>query len=150
MREAVGDDLVICADTCLDEFTDHGHCGALTPDGRVDNDSTVPLYAAMAVSQARAGAHMVSPSGMMDGQIAVIRDALDHEGFTDVSIMAYSAKYASAFFGPFRDAVDCSLKGDRKAYQQDPSNRREGLRETLLDLAAVSYTHLTLPTTPYV
>ena len=135
VREAVGDDLVICADTCLDEFTEHGHCGALTPDGRVDNDSTVPLYAAMAVSQARAGAHMVSPSGMMDGQIAVIRDALDREGFTDVSIMAYSAKYASAFFGPFRDAVDCSLKGDRKAYQQDPSNRREGLRETLLDLA---------------
>ena len=111
VREAVGDDLVICADTCLDEFTEHGHCGALTPDGRVDNDSTVPLYAAMAVSQARAGAHMVSPSGMMDGQIAVIRDALDREGFTDVSIMAYSAKYASAFFGPFRDAVNCSLKG---------------------------------------
>jgi len=135
VREAVGDDLVICADTCLDEFTDHGHCGALTPDGRVDNDSTVPLYAAMAVSQARAGAHMVSPSGMMDGQIAVIRDALDREGFTDVSIMAYSAKYASAFFGPFRDAVNCSLKGDRKTYQQDPPNRREGLRETLLDLA---------------
>ena len=135
VREAIGDDLVICGDTCLDEFTDHGHCGALTPDGRVDNDSTLPLYAAMAVSQARAGAHMVSPSGMMDGQIAVIRDALDREGFTDVSIMAYSAKYASAFFGPFRDAVDCSLKGDRKAYQQDPSNRREGMREALLDLA---------------
>ncbi|MDU3081175.1 MAG: porphobilinogen synthase, partial [Cutibacterium avidum] len=94
VREAVGDDLVICADTCLDEFTDHGHCGALTPDGRVHNDSTLPLYAAMAVSQARAGAHMVSPSGMMDGQISVIRDALDREGFTDVSIMAYSAKYA--------------------------------------------------------
>ena len=135
VRDAVGDDLVICADTCLDEFTDHGHCGALRPDGTVDNDATLPLYAEMAVSQARAGAHMVSPSGMMDGQIAVIRDALDAEGFTDVSILAYSAKYASAFFGPFRGAVNSSLKGDRKAYQQDPANRREGLRETLLDLA---------------
>lgn len=135
VREAVGDDLVICADTCLDEFTDHGHCGTLTDDGRVDNDATLPLYAEMAVSQARAGVHMVSPSGMMDGQIAVIRDALDSEGFQDVSILAYSAKYASAFFGPFRGAVNSSLKGDRKAYQQDPANRREGLRETLLDLA---------------
>ncbi|VEI03806.1 porphobilinogen synthase [Acidipropionibacterium jensenii] len=135
VREAVGDDLVICADTCLDEFTDHGHCGALTPDGRVDNDATLPLYAEMAVSQARSGAQMVSPSGMMDGQIAVIRDALDSEGFTDVSILAYSAKYASAFFGPFRGAVNSSLKGDRKTYQQDPANRREGMRETLLDLA---------------
>lgn len=135
VREAVGDDLVICADTCLDEFTDHGHCGALTADGRVDNDATLPLYAEMAVSQARAGVHMVSPSGMMDGQIAVIRDALDTEGFQDVSILAYSAKYASAFFGPFRGAVNSSLKGDRKTYQQDPANRREGLREALLDLA---------------
>ncbi len=135
VRDAVGDDLVVCADTCLDEFTSHGHCGALTDDGRVDNDATLPLYAAMAVSQARAGAHMVSPSGMMDGQVAVIREALDAEGFTDVSILAYSAKYASAFFGPFREAVACSLHGDRKAYQQDPANRREGMRETLLDLA---------------
>ena len=135
VRDAVGDDLVICTDTCLDEFTSHGHCGALTEDGRVDNDATLPLYAAMAVSQARAGAHVVSQSGMMDGQIAVIREALDDAGFTDVAILAYSAKYASAFFGPFREAVDCSLKGDRKAYQQDPANRIEGMRETLLDVA---------------
>ncbi|GAE80557.1 porphobilinogen synthase [Cutibacterium acnes JCM 18920] len=134
MREAVGDDLVICADTCLDEFTEHGHCGALTPDGRVDNDSTVPLYAAMAVSQARAGAHMVSPSD--DGRSDRCHSRCSgSRGIHRRVIMAYSAKYASAFFGPFRDAVDCSLKGDRKAYQQDPSNRREGLRETLLDLA---------------
>lgn len=135
VRDAVGDDLVVCADTCLDEFTDHGHCGVLTPAGRVDNDATLPLYAAMAVAQARAGAHMVSPSGMMDGQVAVIRRALDEAGFTEVAILAYSAKYASAFFGPFREAVNCSLQGDRKGYQQDPANRREGMRETLLDLA---------------
>ena len=122
---------MICADSCLDEFTDHGHCGALTPDGRVDNDSTLPLYAAMAVAQARAGAHMVSPSGMMDGQIAVLRDALDREGFTDVSIMAYSAKYASAFFGPFRDAVDCSLNADRTSEQRVHSIRRVGIRDSL-------------------
>ena len=125
----------MCADTCLDEFTSHGHCGVLTEDGRVDNDPTLELYAKMAVSQARAGAHMVSPSGMMDGQVEVIRQALDQEGFQDVAIMAYSAKYASAFFGPFREAVSCNLKGDRKTYQQDPANRIEGLREALLDIS---------------
>ena len=127
------------ADTCLDEFTDHGHCGPLTIDGTgetvVDNDRSVHLYERMAVSQARAGAHVVSPSGMMDGQIAGIRQALDEQGFQDVSIMAYSAKYASAFFGPFRDAVDSQLQGDRKTYQQDPANGREALREADLDLA---------------
>ena len=135
VREEVGDALVVCADTCLDEFTSHGHCGVLTEDGRVDNDPTLDLYAKMALSQARAGAHMVSPSGMMDGQVEVIRQSLDEGGYQDVSIMAYSAKYASAFFGPFREAVSCNLKGDRKTYQQDPANRIEGLREALLDIS---------------
>lgn len=134
VRDEVGDDLVIIADTCLDEFTDHGHCGTLADDGRVDNDATLELYAKMAVAQARAGAHVVSPSGMMDGQVRVIREALDATGFEDVAILAYSAKYASAFFGPFREAVGSGLQGDRKTYQQDPANRREGVRETLLDL----------------
>ncbi|MFC8598587.1 porphobilinogen synthase [Isoptericola sp. NPDC057191] len=126
---------VIMADTCLDEFTDHGHCGVLTPDGAVDNDATLERYAAMAVAQARAGAEVVAPSGMMDGQVAVIRDALDDAGFTDVSVLAYSAKYASAFYGPFRDAVDSALQGDRRTYQMDAANSREGLREADLDLA---------------
>jgi porphobilinogen synthase len=138
IREEFGDRLVIMADTCLDEFTDHGHCGPLTtdPKGRtvVDNDASVALYRRMAVSQAEAGAHVVSPSGMMDGQIAGIREALDAAGFADVSVMAYSAKYASAFFGPFRDAVGSSLSGDRKTYQQDPANRRESLLEARLDV----------------
>ena len=135
VREEVGDALVVCADTCLDEFTSHGHCGVLTEDGRVDNDPTLDLYAKMALSQARAGAHMVSPSGMMDGQVEVIRQALDEGGYQDVSIMAYSAKSACAFCGPFREAVSCNLKGDRKTYQQDPANRIEGLREALLDIS---------------
>ena len=135
VRARVGDDLVIMTDTCLDEFTDHGHCGLLDDAGHVDNDRTLDAYARMAVAQARAGAHVVSPSGMMDGQVGVIRDALDAEGFTDVAILAYAAKYASAFYGPFREAVASSLVGDRRTYQQDPANRREGLREALLDLA---------------
>lgn len=138
VREEFGDRIVIMADTCLDEFTDHGHCGPVVEDASgnvvVDNDRSVELYERMAVSQAEAGAHVVSPSGMMDGQIAGIRAALDAQGFQDVSIMAYSAKYASAFFGPFRDAVGSSLTGDRKTYQQDPANRRESLLETQLDL----------------
>ena len=134
VRAEVGDALVVCADTCLDEFTDHGHCGLLDSEGGVDNDATLPLYQAMAISQARAGAHMVSPSGMMDGQIAAMRAALDEAGFEDVSILAYSAKYASAFFGPFRDAVESTFKGDRKTYQQDPANRRESLLEVRADL----------------
>lgn len=134
VRSEVGDALVVMADTCLDEFTSHGHCGVLTDDGRVDNDQTLQLYADMAVSQAAAGAHVVSPSGMMDGQVRVIREALDAAGHQEVGILAYSAKYASAFFGPFRDAVGCSLQGDRKTYQQDPANRREGVREALLDI----------------
>lgn len=134
-REAVGDDLVIMSDVCLDEFTSHGHCGFLAEDGRVINDETCDAYAQQAVAQARAGTHMVAPSGMMDGQIRVIRAGLDAAGFEDVGILAYSAKYASAFYGPFREAVGSSLQGDRRTYQQDPANRREGLRETLLDLS---------------
>ncbi len=135
VRDAVGDDLVVMADTCLDEFTDHGHCGVLDEQGRVDNDATNELYAKMAVAQARAGAHVVAPSGMMDGQVAVIREALDAEGLTDTVILAYSAKYASAFFGPFREAVQSSLQGDRRTYQQDPANIVESLREIDLDIA---------------
>ncbi|MEG3613599.1 porphobilinogen synthase [Isoptericola haloaureus] len=126
---------VVMADTCLDEFTDHGHCGVLTRDGAVDNDATLERYATTAVAQAKAGAEVVSPSGMMDGQVAVIRDALDDAGFEDVSILAYSAKYASAFYGPFREAVDSALQGDRRTYQMDAANAREGLREADLDIA---------------
>ena len=135
IRAEVGDAIVVMADTCLDEFTDHGHCGVLDAAGRVDNDATVEAYVRLAVSQADAGAHVVGPSGMMDGQVLAIREGLDAAGHADVAILAYSAKYASAFFGPFREAVASSLRGDRRAYQQDPANRREGLRETLLDLA---------------
>ncbi|NYD43493.1 porphobilinogen synthase [Nocardioides panaciterrulae] len=130
----VGDALTVMSDLCLDEFTDHGHCGVLTPDGRVDNDRTLGLYAEMALAQAAAGVDMVGPSGMMDGQVAVIRAALDVAEHTDVSILAYSAKYASAFYGPFREAVDSSLQGDRRTYQQDSPNAREGVREALLDI----------------
>jgi porphobilinogen synthase len=130
----VGDALTVMSDLCLDEFTDHGHCGLLTPDGRVDNDRTLAAYADMALAHADAGVDMVGPSGMMDGQVAVIREALDAAAHTDVSILAYSAKYASAFYGPFREAVDSSLQGDRRTYQQDPANAREGVREALLDV----------------
>ncbi len=130
----VGDTLAVIGDVCIDEFTDHGHCGVLAADGSVDNDATLEVYAEMALAQARAGAHVVAPSGMMDGQVGVIRGALDAEGFTDVAILAYSAKYASAFYGPFREAVDSSLQGDRRAYQQDGRNRIEGVREALLDV----------------
>jgi len=130
----VGDRLPVMADLCLDEFTDHGHCGVLAPDGSVDNDATLAVYAAMALAQAEAGVAVVGPSGMMDGQVAVVRDALDGAGHTDVAVLAYSAKYASTFYGPFREAVDSSLRGDRRSYQQDPRNRREGVREALLDV----------------
>jgi len=135
VRAEVGDDLVIMSDVCLDEFTDHGHCGVLDADGYVDNDRTVEIYARMAVAQAEAGAHMLGPSGMMDGQIAAIRSALDEAGHTNTSVIAYSAKYASAFYGPFREAVDSQLKGDRRTYQMDAGNRTEALREVELDLA---------------
>ncbi|TYL54811.1 porphobilinogen synthase [Nocardioides sp. BGMRC 2183] len=131
----VGDELVVMGDLCLDEFTDHGHCGVLTPEGRVDNDATLLRYADMAVVQAEAGVDLVGPSGMMDGQVAVIRDALDAAGHSETGILAYSAKYASAFFGPFREAVDSSLEGDRRTYQQDGRrNAGEGVREALLDI----------------
>lgn len=131
----VGDDTVIMSDLCLDEFTDHGHCGVLREDGTVDNDATLDRYAEMAVVQAEAGAHMLGPSGMMDGQVAHVRRALDAAGHTDVSVLAYSAKYASGFYGPFREAVESTLQGDRMSYQQDPANADESLREVLLDIA---------------
>jgi porphobilinogen synthase len=131
----VGDAIPVMADLCMDEFTDHGHCGVLGTDGEVDNDATLDVYAEMAVAQASAGVDVVGPSGMMDGQVAAIRAALDGAGFADVAILAYSAKYASAFYGPFREAVDSSLQGDRRTYQQDPANVVEGVREALLDLA---------------
>lgn len=134
LRKEFGDDLLIMADTCLDEFTSHGHCGLLDANGDVLNDATVDCYVDTAVSQAAAGAHLVSPSGMMDGQVAAIRQGLDSAGYSDVAIMAYSAKYASAFFGPFREAVGSSLQGDRRTYQQDPANRRESLLEVQLDI----------------
>jgi len=136
LRDEVGDSLVLMADLCLDEYTDHGHCGVLLPDGSVDNDATVELYARTAVAQAEAGADVVAPSGMMDGQVAAIRAALDASGRTDVAILAYAAKYASALYGPFRDAVDVTIAGggDRKGYQQDWHNRREALAEIALDV----------------
>ena len=135
VRDEVGDDLVVMSDLCLDEFTDHGHCGVLNEAGDVDNDATLDIYAKMGVAQAAAGAHVVAPSGMMDGQVAVIREALDEAGYTDVAVLAYAAKYASAFYGPFREAVDSQLHGDRRSYQMDSGNRREALHEVELDLA---------------
>jgi porphobilinogen synthase len=131
----VGDELTVMSDLCLDEFTDHGHCGVLDPDGNVDNDRTLEVYAAMAVAQAAAGVDLVAPSGMMDGQVGQIRHALDAEHYTGTGILAYSAKYASSFFGPFREAVDSSLEGDRRTYQQNPANALEGVREAQLDVA---------------
>jgi porphobilinogen synthase len=130
----VGEQLTVMSDLCLDEFTDHGHCGVLDPDGWVDNDRTLEIYGQMAIAQAAAGVDLVAPSGMMDGQVGVIRQALDAEEHAGVGILAYSAKYASAFYGPFREAVNSSLEGDRKTYQQDPPNAAEGVREALLDV----------------
>jgi porphobilinogen synthase len=137
LRAEVGDDLALIADLCIDEYTDHGHCGVLDERGEVDNDATLEIYARAAVAQARAGAHIVAPSGMMDGQVGRIRRALDDDGFPGVGILAYSAKYASALYGPFRDAVDVSIAGggDRKGYQQDWRNAREALREIDADIA---------------
>jgi porphobilinogen synthase len=136
LRTDVGDDLVLLADLCLDEYTDHGHCGVLTPDGDVDNDATIELYGRTAVAQAEAGADIVAPSGMMDGQVFAIREALDEDGFDHIAILAYAAKYASALYGPFRYAVDVSIVGggDRMGYQQDPRNAREALEEIRFDL----------------
>ena len=133
-RAEVGDDLLVMSDLCLDEFTDHGHCGVLDAQGRVDNDATLEIYAQMGVVQAESGAHIVGPSGMMDGQVGVVREALDAAGHDDTVILAYAVKYSSAFYGPFREAVASSLQGDRKTYQQDPANARDAIREVLLDI----------------
>ena len=133
--EEVGDALVVQTDLCLDEFTDHGHCGVLAADGSVDNDATLVRYADMAVAQASAGSQLLGLSGMMDGQVTAVRDALDGAGFVNIPILAYSAKYASAFYGPFREAVRSTLVGDRRGYQLDAANGREGIHESLLDIA---------------
>src|SRR5436190_884104 len=139
VRDEVGDELVVMADLCLDEYTDHGHCGVLAADGTVDNDATLERYALVAAAQADAGADLVAPSGMMDGQVGAIRAALDGAGHPEVGILAYAAKYASALYGPFRDAVDVTIRGgdsdDRRAYQQDSRNRREARAEVALDVA---------------
>ncbi|MEV4768774.1 porphobilinogen synthase [Micromonospora humida] len=145
----VGDATVVMSDLCLDEFTSHGHCGLLTPDGGVDNDATLTAYAEMAVAQADAGVGMVGPSGMMDGQVGVVRRALDAAGHADVAVLAYAAKYASAFYGPFRDAVESALDGDRRTYQQDPANLRESLREVELDVAEGADLVMVKPALPY-
>jgi len=134
LRAEVGADTVLMADLCLDEFTDHGHCGVLTESGAVDNDATLQRYREMAVSQAESGADFVGTSGMMDGQVGAVRQALDEAGHLDTAVFAYAAKYASAFYGPFREAVDSTLVGDRRTYQQDPANRREAAREVALDI----------------
>ncbi|MFI6344799.1 porphobilinogen synthase [Streptomyces sp. NPDC050560] len=149
LRAEVGDDLLIMSDLCIDEFTDHGHCGVLDEHGRVDNDATLERYAEMARAQADAGAHVVGPSGMMDGQIGVIREALDSADHEDVVVLAYTAKYTSAFYGPFREAVASSLQGDRKTYQQDPANVRESLRELALDLEEGADIVMVKPAGPY-
>jgi porphobilinogen synthase len=134
LNKDLGDATVLMADTCLDEFTDHGHCGVLDESGRVANDTTLRRYVDMAVVQADSGAHVVSPSGMMDGQVAAIRDGLDAAGHTDIVILAYAAKFASSFYGPFREAVSSSLSGDRRTYQQESGNAREAVREIQLDI----------------
>jgi porphobilinogen synthase len=137
LRSALGDQMVLVADLCLDEYTDHGHCGLLRADGTVDNDATLELYQQVALAQAAAGADVVAPSGMMDGQVGAIRRALDGGGYEEIAVLAYAAKYASALYGPFREAVDVTIVGggDRRAYQQDPHNRREALSEVALDVA---------------
>ncbi|GAA2720900.1 porphobilinogen synthase [Cellulomonas aerilata] len=151
--EAAGGRLVVMADLCLDEFTDHGHCGVLTPgpggEPVVDNDATLERYVDMALAQARAGAHLLGLSGMMDDQTAAVRDALDDAGFHDVAVLAYAAKYASVFYGPFRDAVESTLQGDRKSYQMDPANRREAGREVALDVAQGADVVMVKPALPY-
>jgi porphobilinogen synthase len=149
LRAELGDSTVLMADLCLDEFTDHGHCGLLDSDGAVDNDATLERYAEMAVAQAGAGAHVVAPSGMMDGQVRVVRQALDAAGHLDVAVLAYTAKYASAYYGPFREAVGSTLQGDRATYQQDPGNRTEALRELRLDLDEGADIVMVKPALPY-
>ena len=151
LRASVGDQLVLIADLCLDEYTDHGHCGVLTKDGSVDNDATLELYGQVASAQAAAGADVVAPSGMMDGQVAAIRGALDADGHENVAILAYAAKYASCFYGPFREAVDVKIAsgGDRRSYQQDPPNVREALAEIALDVAEGADMVMVKPALPY-
>jgi porphobilinogen synthase len=149
VRDEVGDDLVVMSDLCLDEFTDHGHCGVLDDAGRVDNDATLERYASMALAQADAGAQVLGPSGMMDGQVGVVRAALDGAGRTDTVLLAYAAKYASAFYGPFREAVASTLTGDRNTYQQDPGNAVEALREVRLDLQEGADLVMVKPALPY-
>lgn len=144
-----GDALVVQTDLCLDEFTDHGHCGVLTASGAVDNDATLERYTAMALAQARAGSQLLGLSGMMDGQVAAVRDALEAEGFVDTLILAYAAKYAGAFYGPFREAVDSQLTGDRRTYQLDPGNGREGVREAVTDVAEGADIVMVKPAMPY-
>jgi len=148
-RDSAHGRLVVMADLCLDEFTDHGHCGVLAADGTVDNDATLEVYARMALVQAAAGAQVLGLSGMMDGQVAAVRQALDAAGHTDTAILAYAAKYASAFYGPFRDAVESQLEGDRRTYQMDPANRREGRREAALDEAEGADILMVKPALPY-
>jgi porphobilinogen synthase len=151
LRSSLGDEMVVIADLCLDEYTDHGHCGVLAADGSVDNDATLDLYGRVAVAQAVAGAEVVAPSGMMDGQVAAIRRSLDSSGHGDVGILAYSAKYASAFYGPFRDAVEVKIAagGDRRSYQQDPPNGREAMAEIALDVAEGADMVMVKPALPY-
>jgi len=150
LRSEFADSTVLMSDLCLDEFTDHGHCGVLDDEGRVDNDATLQRYAAMGVAQAEAGAHFVGTSGMMDGQVGAVRTALDRHGSADVGILAYSAKYASGFYGPFREAVDSSLRGDRKTYQQDPTRSvTEALAETALDVSEGADIVMVKPALPY-
>ena len=150
LRDELGDDHVVIADLCLDEYTDHGHCGVLAEDGSVDNDATLERYRRIAVAQAEAGAHMVGPSGMMDGQVAAIRDALDTTGHDGVGIMAYAAKFASALYGPFRDAAECAPRfGDRAGYQMDPANGDEAIREIVTDIAEGADIVMVKPAVPY-
>jgi porphobilinogen synthase len=150
LREEFGDGQVVIADLCLDEYTDHGHCGVLNDSGSVDNDATLELYGRIALAQAEAGAHMVGPSGMMDGQVGFIRDALDVAGRADVGILAYAAKFASAFYGPFREAADCAPRfGDRKGYQQDPANPDEAIREIRADIEQGADIVMVKPALPY-
>jgi len=149
LRADLGDDVVLMSDLCLDEFTDHGHCGVVDARGRVDNDATLERYEQMALAQASAGASVVAPSGMMDGQVGVIRRALEKDGRSDVSILAYTAKYASAYYGPFREAVNSTLVGDRRTYQQDGANRREALRELRLDISEGADMVMVKPALPY-
>ncbi|MGA8426399.1 MAG: porphobilinogen synthase [Candidatus Dormiibacterota bacterium] len=150
VRSAVSHGLLLVADNCLDEYTDHGHCGVINDAGELDNDATIELYAKTAVSQAAAGADIIAPSGMMDGQVAAIRGALDEAGYSDTAILAYAAKYASSFYGPFRDAAECAPKsGDRRAHQMDPANRREAMREIEMDILEGADLVMIKPALPY-